>query len=449
MVRFGVLGYMAALAFVMYLDRVCISVAATSMQNDLHIGKPMWGYVASSFTLAYTLFEVITGHWGDRYGSRGILLRIVLWWSAFTMLTGCVFHFTLGGSGSWLAGINASFLVLCLVRFLFGVGEAGAFPNVARVVSVWFPPASRGRAQGFVTTCSLIGGATAPMVAAYIIELTGSWRMMFIVFGLVGVVWAIAFYAWFRDDPATHPSVNDAERSLIAQGRTSQSVAHHAVPWDLVLPSANLWLMGGIMGCGSAVFYMLISWYPNYLEEAHGLKGKLPGFFMSLVMAGGATGCFSGGWLSDWLIRTTGERVLSRRIQACLAYAGAGTALVLAAQLHDYRLSVLCITLAYFFVQLQIPCWWGTVTDISGSHVGALFGLMNSLGALGAISSPIFMGYYVEHLKQAGAVGRAQWDPAFYPYAGLMFLACVFWLFVNPARSLVTRARVSKDVEAV
>lgn len=449
MVRFGVLGYMAALAFVMYLDRVCISVAAKDMQDELGISKTMWGYVGSSFTVAYTLFEVITGHWGDRYGSRGILLRIVLWWSAFTILTGCVWKIGPSGTGAWLQGVNLTFVLLCLIRFLFGVGEAGAFPNVARVVSVWFPPAVRGRAQGFVTTCSLIGGATAPVVATWIIAATGSWRMMFVVFGLVGCVWALAFYVWYRDNPATHPAVNDAERWLIAQGRVPHTESHHNVPWNLVLPSANLWLMGGIMGCGSAVFYMLISWYPNYLEEAHGLEKPWPGVFMTLVMTAGAIGCFSGGWLSDWLIRVTGERVLSRRLQACLAYVGAGTALVLAVRLHDYRLSVLCIALAYFFVQLQIPCWWGVVTDISGAHVGALFGLMNSLGAVGAITSPIFMGYYVDHLKRTGAVGRAQWDPAFYTYAGIMFLACVLWMFVNPARSLVTRARVSKDVEGV
>src|SRR6188768_1661580 len=149
------MGYLCSLAFILYIDRICIGQAGTAMKAELGLSNFQWGLVGVAFQLAYAIFEPTTGHWGDRYGSRGVLLRIVLWWSAFTALTGCVWassgDSTAGGHMAWL---NAGFLMLLLVRFLFGVGEAGAFPNVARVLEVWFPAHARGVAQGAITSAS-------------------------------------------------------------------------------------------------------------------------------------------------------------------------------------------------------------------------------------------------------------------------------------------------------
>src|SRR5204862_5443972 len=148
-----------------------------------------------AFMISYAVFEVVTGHWGDRYGSRRVLTRIVLWWSAFTALTGCVPLFSLNVGGVVLFN---SFLLLLLVRFLFGAGEAGALPNAARVISQWLPPGRRGPAQALISTSAQIGGATAPRVAAYFIqsEYLG-WRWSFVLFGSLGVVWAFLFARWF------------------------------------------------------------------------------------------------------------------------------------------------------------------------------------------------------------------------------------------------------------
>src|SRR3954469_15883049 len=192
------------------------------MQRELGMDNTAMGIVFGAFTLAYGLFEVPTGRWGDRFGSRGVLLRIVLWWSAFTSLTGAV----------------NGFYLLLMVRFLFGAGEAGALPNAARVLAHWFPVGTRGRAQGFLTTSMLLGGVVAPMASQELINRFG-WRWSFVLFGTVGVAWAVPFYLWFRDDPADHPGTNPAERELIAAGTLAADphAAHPPIPWRLALTS--------------------------------------------------------------------------------------------------------------------------------------------------------------------------------------------------------------------
>jgi ACS family glucarate transporter-like MFS transporter len=257
--RFGVLFFLCTLALVLYIDRVCIGQAEQAIRESLGLTKRQMSYVFNAFILAYCLFEVPIGHWGDRFGSRGVIARIVICWSVFTALTGAAF-------GLWS---------LVAIRFLFGAGEAGAFPNAARVVTRWFPPAERGRARGAITTTSLIGGAIAPPVAAWLIHLVG-WRWTFALFGLLGVVWAAAFYSWFRDDPHTHPAANAIERALIGRSQLPQESASggHSIPWLFVVTSPNVWLLGTIMTVSATLFYMQFQWYPTYLKEARGLSDQ-------------------------------------------------------------------------------------------------------------------------------------------------------------------------------
>src|SRR5262245_9087789 len=231
-VRLGVLFFLCTLALVLYLDRVCIGQAEKDIRESLYLTKEHMSWVYNAFILAYCLFEVPMGHWGDRFGSRGVIARIVVCWSIFTALTGAAF--------GWSS--------LVLIRFLFGAGEAGAFPNAARVVTHWFPPPERGRARGAITTTSLIGGALAPPIAAWLIQRVG-WRWTFSVFGLLGIVWAAIFYWWFRDNPHDCPAVNEAERKLIGAPPThDQGAAHQeGIPWSIVVTSPNVWLLGTIM----------------------------------------------------------------------------------------------------------------------------------------------------------------------------------------------------------
>src|SRR3984893_9530488 len=190
-VRYGVLAFLAAMAFILYLDRACINQAAPIIKRELGISNTQLAIILGAFALAYGVFEIPAGWWGDRYGSRRILTRIVVWWSLFTALTGAAWGFG----------------TLVVIRFLFGAGEAGALPNSARILRGWFPDSARGRAQGIVTTAMLLGGAAANATSQWLIDRIG-WRWSFPVFALIGVGWAVAFYLWFRDDPADHPQTN-------------------------------------------------------------------------------------------------------------------------------------------------------------------------------------------------------------------------------------------------
>jgi MFS family permease len=419
-VRYGVLAFLCTLTFVLYLDRVCIGKAASFIEDELEISHTDMGLVFGIFTVAYCLFEVPTGHWGDRYGSRGVLTRIVLWWSLFTALTGAA-------TGLW---------VLLGIRFLFGAGEAGALPNVARVVARWFPLQSRGRIQGTVITAALLGGAFSPAVAAYLIDLVG-WRWTFAIFGALGVVWAAAFYAWYRDDPATHPAVNDAERRLLEADPSAPPEAHPPIPWRLVLTSGNVWLMGSVMSCGSFTTYLQLYWFPNYLEKGHGVGNIAAGNLASLVLFGGAVGSVLGGLLNDWLVRLTGERRWSRSGVGGSVFLVAAGAVLACIHSQSVLAVSLWMTLACLALHAHVAAWWGVTTDITGKHLGALFGLMNSMGFFGGFLSQLFLGYFADWRGGQGYTGRDQWDPAFYVYAAVLVVGAGCWFLIDARQSAV------------
>ncbi|MEX2174324.1 MAG: MFS transporter [Pirellulaceae bacterium] len=420
--RYGVLFFLCTLALLLYIDRVCIGQAESSIRSELGLSKTAMGWVFNAFMLAYCLCEVPTGHWGDRFGSRRVVARIVLWWSAFTALTGLAF-------GLW---------PLLVIRFLFGAGEAGAFPNAARVVTRWFPTDERGLARGAITTTSQLGGAIAPPLAAFLIGLVG-WRWTFGIFGLLGVFWAALFYRWFRDDPAEHPGVNAAELTRIGKPPAAPTEAHDAIPWGIVLASPNVWLLGTIMTVGATLFYMLFQWYPTYLKEARGLSEQDSGWLTGVALAGGAVGCMVGGLISDQIIRRTNERKWSRRLcgATMLLFASAALFGVRYSE-HALTASLFCAA-SLFCLQVSIPTWWTVVAEISGKHGAAMFGLMNGMGGLGVMTLNALVGQVVDGRKSAGLSPVECWQPVFDGVAVALGVGAVCWLLVDATRSIVDR----------
>jgi MFS family permease len=185
---------LSLLAVITYLDRVTIAVAGPRMQDALQISPEAWGWVTSVFFLSYSAFEIPTGALGDRIGPRRVLARIVAWWSAFTALTGVV----------------SNYYILLMVRFCFGAGEAGAYPNASVVIGRWIPLANRTRVWGIVWMTSQVGAALSPLLVVPI-QMRYRWRAPFFVFGFLGVVWSLTWYVWFRDSPHEKAGVTEAE----------------------------------------------------------------------------------------------------------------------------------------------------------------------------------------------------------------------------------------------
>ncbi len=291
-VRYRVLAFTVALAGITYLDRVCIAQTAQLMMRDMHLTKQQMGFVFSAFTLAYAVFEMPTGAWGDRIGTRRLLTRIVSWWSCFTIATAAAFNY-------------ASLLT---VRFLFGMGEAGAFPNVSRTFSRWFPLTERGTAQGIFFAGAHLGGGVAPLLVTALLGFL-PWRMVFVVFGAVGFLWAIAWFRWFRDDPADHPEVTLDELKLIEAGR-AVDVSHRLDLPKLVrlLSHRNIIALCLMYFTQAYGFYFNITWLPTYLEKARGFSSTQLGFLAGLPLILSAVADLVGGLSTDRAVRAAGLR---------------------------------------------------------------------------------------------------------------------------------------------
>ncbi|MBC7926084.1 MAG: MFS transporter, partial [Bryobacteraceae bacterium] len=248
-VRFRVVGFCVALAGVTYLDRVCVGVLAPQIMRDLNLSNLQMSYVFSAFTVAYAAFEIPTAWWADRIGSRSVLTRIVLWWSAFTMATAAA----------------TSYAWLLVVRFLFGIGEAGAWPNAARVFSRWIPTNERGRVQGIFFAGAHLAGGLTPALVAYLSGFL-HWRAIFVVFGFTGIAWAAAWYIWFRDEPRDHASVSEAERDYIEANR-GLPPAHETAGFQEVFLTPGLVPLCLQYVANTYGFYFFISWLPTYLVK--------------------------------------------------------------------------------------------------------------------------------------------------------------------------------------
>jgi sugar phosphate permease len=315
-----------------------------------------------------------------------------------------------------------------------------------------------------VVTSMMLGGALANVVSQYLINAFG-WRYTFVIFGLIGVVWAIAFYRWFRDNPAEHSAVNQAEVDFIKRGNTSdkpilmdeetlapdliadEPSGHGPIPWSIVLRSGNIWLLSGAMVCMTGFYYLLFSWYPTYLQKGRGASPDESARLTSMVLGAGACGSFLGGWFSDWFVKFTGSRRWGRTTQAIVGAATASTCVFASLRTDATNMASIYVAMACFGAQLQTPAWWACATAVSGKHLGALFGMMNMIGALGGIFSQIFFGYYAEYMKDLGFSGRAQWDPAVYLYILIPLIGMTLWIFVNPEKCVDDIKPKSASVE--
>ena len=419
--RTRVLGFLFFLAIITYLDRVCIAVAGKTIQEDLGLTPSQWGWVLGSFALAYCLFEIPSGAMGDRVGPRRVLTRIVIWWSAFTALTGAA-----RGFGSLVA-----------VRFLFGAGEAGAFPNIAAVIARWFPLVARARAQGFVWMATRIGGALSPVIVIPIQQAFG-WRTSFYIFGAVGVAWALVWYAWFRDDPAQKQGVSAAEIAELGAQRVVNT--SHGLPWGQALRSGTLWALFAMyfLYCWSAFFYL--SWLHLFLENGRGYsKAELVKWSWLPFVFGGCAN-FVGGWLSDVLTRRIGLK-WGRRAIGLSGLIASGLFIGAAVFTEDKVLTVVLLSLGFAGSDFTLPVSWAVCGDIGRRHVGAVSGAMNMAGQAASFLTAVTFGYIV--------TATGSYNAPLVPMAILSIVAGLLWLVIDPTKPLISEPAPAHGAAAV
>lgn len=404
--RHRVLGLLILLFAITYIDRVCISVAGPRMQEDLHIDPVGWGWVTAMFTLSYCLFEIPTGALGDRIGPRRVLTRVVLWWSAFTSLTGIV----------------SSYYLLLITRFCFGAGEAGAFPNASIVISRWFPPTQRASISGVMLMASQIGGAIAPLLVVPI-QIRYGWRASFFVFGVVGVIWAAVWYTWFRDSPAEKPGVSVAELTETAGFPRAPA---HGFPWRIAFGSESVLALMGTAFCYVYVYTFFQTWFHTFLVRGRGFsEGSLMLSALPYVVAAGAN--LTGGAASDAVVRRLGLKWGRRS----LGIAGLGTACLftLAAMVtRQQLLTVILLSLVYGAITFQQSGVFGVCLDIGRKHAGSMVGLMNTSAQVGGLLSSVAYGYIVKRFDS--------YDAPFVPMAAVLFLGALLWFKIDASTEL-------------
>jgi sugar phosphate permease len=410
-VRHVVLGLTVAAYMITYMDRVVISSAVPSIQKEFGFDMVAMGWILASFRWGYALFQIPGGWLGDRIGPRRALSLIVTWWSIFTSAT----------AFAW----NAASMIG--VRFLFGMGEAGAFPIATRSLSRWMLPSERGFAQGITHAGSRLGAALTPTLVVLLITAYG-WRAAFVSFGGLGLLWAALWFWYYRDTPAEHPRVNEAERELIHSSvGAARSARAQSVPWRIILSSSTLWTLSLMYFCYGYCLAVYLDWFPKYLQDHRGFDLKRMGIYTTLPLLAGTAGDLFGGMASDFLARRTGNLKISRRSVAVFGFLLAAAAIVPAALTRDPIQCVVYTCLALFGLELTVGVSWAIPLDIGGDWAGSVSAVMNTCGNIGGAISPAVLAYLVRGYG---------WEVPFLVASGLCVIAAALFLKIDATRHI-------------
>jgi MFS family permease len=388
------------------------------------------GLVFGAFWLGYSLFEIPGGWMGSRFGSRFTLTRIVIAWSVLTAAT----------------GMATGFYSLILIRFLFGAGEAGAYPNMAQIQSRWLPALERARAGGAIWFFARMGAAFAPLIFGAMtrgIEHTQtstspasalswfgsieSWRIAFSISGLLGVLWCCVFYPWFRNEPSEKKSVNQAELAHIRAGRGEETLHHMGRElWRRLVGSASVWALAVYYFCGSFGWSFFMSWMPKYMEKVHGVTFEKSEWSSAWPLLCGGVACLVGGVLSDALVRRTGWRYAGRAIFPICGCLGAAAAMfaIPYARTQGEATILLCIASTSF--DLGQAANWAAIVDIGGRYAGVALGLINMVGNLGHAVQPYVGATIFDSLG---------WNALFALYALAFVISASTWMIIEPRRT--------------
>jgi sugar phosphate permease len=414
-VRWLIFGLACAASWLLYLHRYSWGVIKTTF-SDQHpeISKTELGWLDSAFMGAYTVGQVPAGLAGDYFGAGLVLTISILLWSA------------------WVPGVawTRNFTGLFGIRSALGLAQAGAYPAMSKMTRNWFPLSIRTRVQGVVAAFGRIGAAcAAPIIGTLLMGLLGfSWQTSLLVIAAPGVLLAILFGLMVRDHPRQHPWCNAAESAEIEAGSGGATTAKRGT---LLLNRGSLFSLGMLLAYAFFSTFqgqLYVNWIPMFLEKGRGLDKETTGMFTPFPFIGAAAGGIFAGWLNDYLLR----RMRSRRwARSSIAFTGKFVAagLVLASlQVADGRAAMVVLLAARFFGDWSLPTQWGTITEMSGRASATVFGLVNSVGAIGGFVAGPLLGSLLQHFD---------WEGLFVGVAVMCALSAVCWLFIDCTRRLV------------
>lgn len=360
--KYFVLLLLSLLSVLTFLDRNAISIAANKITTELDLSVGQFAWILAAFTISYGVLEIPSGLWGDRFGEKKVIIRIVLLWSAFTALTG-------------LAG---GFISLFLIRFLFGAGEAGAYPNTAIAIRKWFPSEERGRAQAFIWMASRIGGAIAPLVVVPL-QTNFGWRTTFYILGAVGVIWVLL---WMFAYPNETP-----QAAQIEEQKDDRS-------WTYYLSNKNFWILMVMYYCYACGVFFFISWLPQYLRLGRGITEQDLAYSAALPFLLAAFGCWLGGWVSDSLVKRLGVD-WGRKIVPAVGLSLSAISMLSSVVITSNPVAVVLLAFGLALMDVTAPVAWAVATDLGGKSSGAVTGAMNTAGLLGGTAASLGMGYLI------------------------------------------------------
>lgn len=365
------------LALLLYVDRICISVAKEPISSALNLNDKQMGWVLAIFSLGYAVFQTPSGMLADRLGPRKVLASIVTIWSFFTALTGYAWNF----------------ISLLIIRFLFGAGEAGAFPGMTRAIYNWIPLQERGLVTGINFSGSRLGAAFALPVVVWLIDSFG-WSLSFIIMGVIGVVWALGWYWLFRDNPEDHYALSEVEKKFILEHRQEKKtdMVKEKINFGILMKSKNMWLAMGQYFCSNFTFFFALTWLFPHVKSQYNLDTIEAGFYTSIPLIFGAFGNWFSGALSDSIFKK-GNWAKSRIVPASIGFALAAIGLIGSIYMDTATSAIIFLSIAIFGADMTLPSSWAFCADIGKEHSGAVSGTMNMAGNIGAFITALIFPY--------------------------------------------------------
>ncbi|WP_413723198.1 MFS transporter [Sodalis sp. RH24] len=407
-IRWWVAGLMWLAIAINYIDRTVLSAAAPHLIKELSLNAEMMGFIMAAFFWSYSLLQIPAGWFADRFGQKKGLGLAVAWWSIATSVM----------------GLATGFKSLLALRLALGVGEAAAYPSNAGITARWFPDKERATVSGLFDSASKFGGAVAMPLIVWMIYMV-DWRLTFMIIGGIGILWVIAWYFIYTENPADHKRISAQEVSYILDGQVQKHGDKSVLPmrWYKLLRYRNIWAMCLGFFTINYTSYFFITWLPTYLVQEKGMDFIKMGMVAALPLICGMVIEVVAGWASDRVVESgrlslTATRKLFLTVGLLMALC-----IGFAPFTDSIFMTVLLLCVAKSGTTVAASQVWALPGDVAPKNsVSIVAGLQNTVSNLGGAIGPIVTGAIV------AATGSFTFALVF--SAGLVVLGIINYLFL-------------------